>query len=535
MKRFFALILVALMLLPCIVSCGKEVDPPASSTVPSTNNSGTTGSNGGTNYSTSTSNNSGNNGGDNGNGGNGGSTPEAAPVTKKDWAGKTLRILATNWNNSADPGAPWSQVELTVKPEDFNKNTGFGTTINNAVIARQNFIKSEYGVDLEWVNARGTMIATIISDAIVGGSDDTRYHLAMPRMLEVQAIVATNGIYDVSQSEYIDLNKSYYNQAAREAYSVKGYTLFAAGDFSFLDEQTANLVFYNEAMTGTDTFEQFPDLYKMVREGKWTIDQMTNVAKLVKKNEGTPEWTDEDTYGFGTTSLSKFYQYSGIQQVSVKDGKYVLSINDQGKISTLIDKILAIRAADWARTSWDGDYGAMEQAFKEGRLLFYNEVVQKTDQFEAQTEEFKIGVLPTPKLNEAQERYYTPCSYQSVVMCIPKATANREMSEYFFEILSYTGQKYIMEAYKDNLRTKLNAETAVESMEIIENYIFANLCYDVGVMDGWNGLITSVQSESYSSGKNNFTAAYELVEEDALKTVSKWNTNWELYTEELPE
>ena len=532
MKRFFALILVALMLLPCIVSCGKEVDPPASSTVPS-NNGGTTGSsNGGTNNSTSSSNNSGNNGGDDG---NGGTTTETAPVTKKDWAGKTLNILATNWNNAAEPSAPWSQAELTVTAEDFNKNTGFGTTINNAIIARENFIKSEYGVTLNWVNARGTQIATIISDAIVGGSEATRFHLAMPRMMEAQAIVASNGIYDIANSEYIDLDKSYYNQTAREVYSIKGYTLFAAGDFSFLDEQTSYLIYYNEAMTGTDTFAEFPDLYKMVREGKWTIDQMTNVAKLVKKNEGSQEWTDDDTYGFGTTSLAKFYQYSGIQQVSAKDGKYVLSINDQGKISTLIDKILNISAADWARTSWDGDYGAMEKAFKEGRLLFYNEVVQKTDQFEGQSEEFKIGVLPSPKLNESQETYYTPCSYQSVVMCIPKATSDREMSEYFFEILSYTGQKYVMQAYKQNLRTKLNPETATESMEIIENYIFANLCYDVGYMDGWSGLITSVQTESYSSGKNNFTAAYELVEEDALKTVAKWNSNWELYTEELPE
>lgn len=529
MKRFFALILVALMLLPCIVSCGKEVDPPASSTVPSNNGGTTTGSsNGGS--STSSSNGSGNNG-DNGNSGNNGSTTETAPVTKKDWAGETLRILATNWNNSADPSAPWSQVELTVTAEDFNKNTGFGTTINNAVIARENFIKQEYGVTLEWINARGTIIAPIISDSIVGGSEESKFHIAMPRMMEAQAIVATNGVYDIANSEYIDLNKSYYNQTAREAYSIKGYTLFAAGDFSFLDEQTANLIYYNEAMTGTDTFEQFPDLYKMVKEGKWTIGQMTNVAKLVKKNEGEPEWTDNDTYGFGTTSLSKFYQYSGIQQVSVKDGKYVLSINDQGKISTLIDKILTISSADWARTSWDGDYGAMEQAFKEGRLLFYNEVIQKTDQFEAQTEEFKIGVLPCPKLTDSQEQYYTPCSYQSVVMCIPKSTVNREMSEYFFEILSYTGQKYVMQAYKQNLRTKLNPDTAVESMEIIENYIFANLAYDVGYMDGWSGLVTSVQSESYNTGKNNFTAAYEGVEEDALKTVAKWNSNWELYTD----
>jgi len=450
------------------------------------------------------------------------------PETLRDWSGEKLRILATTWNNSADPSAPWSQVELTVRPEYFNTDTGFGTLINNAVITRENFIKAAYGVELEWVNARGTMIANILSDAMVSGSEATSYHIAMPRMLEAQAIVATNSIYDISKSKYINLDASYYNQAAREAYTINGVTLFAAGDFSFLDESTSYVLYYNQAIA--EEIENFPDLYQMVREGKWTIDQMTNIAKLVKKNVGAPEWTDDDTYGFGTTSLAKFYQYSGIKQASVADGKYVLSLND-ANVNTLVDKLVAINAADWARTKWDGAYGAAELAFREGRLLFYSEVMERADYFDIQDEEFKVGVLPMPKLNEAQQSYCAPCSYLSVLMCIPKATMDREMSEYFFEILSYTGQKYVMKAYKDNLRSKLNYETFAESMEIIEDYIFPNILYDVGYMDGWNGLLSDVQTESYSFGKNNFTESYGIAEKDATEVVDKWNKNWELYTE----
>jgi hypothetical protein len=274
-----------------------------------------------------------------------------------------------------------------------------------------------------------------------------------------------------------------------------------------------------------DGFKDFPDLYKMVREGKWTIQQMSNVARLVSKNSGDLAWTDDDTYGFGTTSLARFFQYSGIQQVTVRDGESRISLNDS-KVGTLINELLALKSATYARTDWTGGYGALEKAFTDSRLLFYNEVIQKTDQLPETTEEFKIGVLPCPKLTESQERYYTPCSYQSVVMCIPKTTTDREFSEYFFEILSYTGQKYVMKAYVTNLKTKLNPETLTDSIDIIENYIFANLCYDLGYMYGWDGLLTSVQNDSIKDGVNKFTEVYNDAIEEKQSIVNEWNLSW---------
>ena len=459
--------------------------------------------------------------------------PETPPVTLEKWSGKTLNILATTWN-SPEPGAPWSQAELTVGPNDWNSTAGFGYLINSAILRRAADIRDTYGVELNWINARGNHIATLLSEAIVAGSESTKYHIAMPRMLEAQTIVGTNSIYDLANRRYIDLTKSYYNQASIETYTVQEHTLFAAGDFSFLDEETSYLTYYNVAMT--KGIKDFPNLYQMVKDGKWTIDQMTNVAKLVTKNTGEPEWTDNDTYGFGTTNLSRFYQYSGIKQVSVGETEYgmeyIITLNDP-KVSTLIDKILVIQNSDWARTNWTGGYGTMQTAFEEGRLLFYDEVIQKCSYFKNQTDAFKVGLLPSPKLSESQNTYYTPCSYQSVVMCIPKATPDREMSDYFFEILSYTGQKHVMSAYKENLRTFLDPDTAAESMEIIENYIFSNLCYDQGYMHGWEGLLNSVQNESYSSGKPNFTAVYEAALETANEIISEWNMAWYEYSDTI--
>ncbi len=446
------------------------------------------------------------------------SNPGNEPDATTKWNGQTLNVLATTWNSQYQ-GAPWSQVELVVHYGNYS-DMNFSTVINSSVIEREAYIKKQYGVEINWINARSNQLIDLLSDSMASGG--ATYHIAMPRMLEAQRLVSENVLCDLSKSEYINLDASYYSQAAREAYTVKGVTLFAAGDFSFLDEQTSGVLYYNQAMA--DEIENFPDLYQMVREGKWTIDEMVNVAKLVTNGTGT-QMGDDGTYGFGTTDLSKFYQYSGIKQVSVSGGEYVLSLNDT-KVNTLIDKLLTINNAAWARLTWNGGFSAMEEAFEDGRLLFYNEVVQKLDAFGGFTSDFKPAILPMPKLDTDQAGYYTPASYQAVVMCIPKSTEDREMSEFFFEVLSYTGQEYIMRAYNQTLLSKLYYGNAYESKEMLEEYIFPGIIYDVGYMHSWNGLMTSVQNDSYKDGWNNFGFAYNQASVNALKTIMDWNAAW---------
>lgn len=515
MKKIFALLLVALMLLPCFVACGST--PGGGTTTDSGNNGGTQG------------------------GGNNDEIDESliGSIKSKDtvldkWSGKTLKILATTWA-SATPGAPWSQAELTVKKDEWFKQDGFGQRINDSILTRAARIKELYGVELEFINAGGSSISNLLTTAIATPSSTTNYHIAMPRMMEAQTLVSNQVIYDISKSLYIDFDDSYFSNLAKEAYTVHGHTFFAAGDFSFLDEQTSYLIFYNAAIA--NGIDGFPNLYEKVKEGKWTIDEMIQAARLYHNDNGETSGTniygDDDTYGFGTTTLSQFFQTSGIQQVSVnKDTqKYEITLNNP-KVSTLIEKIRTLATEKtWSRTSWTGGYGAMELAFNENRLLFYSEVVQKFDQFKEQTENFKVSVLPCPKLEVEQEHYYTPCSYQSTLISVPKTTDDRDMSEYFVDVLSWTGQEYIMKAYKEDLKSKMDPATADKSIEIIETYVFPNLCYDVGYMHGWDGLMTnSVQGEVHKEGSN-FTNLFDSAKGEAGLTVANWNTYWEDYEE----
>ncbi len=528
MKKIFALLLVALMLLPCIASC---------------DGGGSTVNNDDEDYTLPV-----------------GSINSRDEYLKddaertKEWDGKTLKILATVWTRGADPAAPWSQAELTIKAEDMKEymsyddeqlaatealDLGFGRIINTSMIKRQKLIKEVYGVDLQWTNSKDNMISNIITENMANPAGE-KYHIAMPRMHEAQTLVGNKCLFNLANSPSIDLNKSYFSQIARESYSVAGNTYYVAGDFSFLDEQTSHLIFFNIAML--ENANILTNLYRKVENGEWTIDEMFSYARRTDffgDTDGKTGMTDADTYGFAATGLAHYFQATGIQQVTVNSvtGEYQISLNNNNGI---VDKLIDIRKAEYARTSWEGGYGAMEKAFGDGRLLFYDEVVQKFDQIK-QTANLKIGVLPMPKVNADQESYYSPCTYQSALLCVPKTTPSKRMSTYFLDVLSWTGQEYIMgytvnedgeretngEGYYADLATKVSDyKTEGDTLKIITDYVFPNLCYDVGYMHGWDGLMTSVQNDSFSGDENKFETAYDGVYENAAAILTEWNSNW---------
>ena len=535
MKKIFALILVLLMLVPFVASC---------KTGGNTNTDTATNTNTNTNTNTSTNTNT-------DTGVTDGKTPQQEIDAIKDsFRGQTINILASgNFSNSGAASAPWGQAELTIPtaeeianydPTDPNQQDpmtkNFGVEINTQVMNRQKYVENTYGVTLNYVDVVGAVMQTRLRTAAgnveIGGEV---IHLAMPRVLEAQAIVIDQSLYDFNGSKFIDFDASYYNQEALDAYTLADRTFFLAGDISFLDEQTAHLIFYNMKIAKEN--KAFPDLYEVALNGTWTIDTLYTLASAVSENaDGIDGYSDNDKYGLGTRGLSAFYQYFGVYQVSKKDSVdgeiYYLSVRDD-KVSTIIEKMItANKNESYIRTNWDGSYVAMQAAFEDNRLLFYHEVIEKLGYF-GKNPDLQVGLLPFPKLNTQQERYYSPSASQTTLICIPRATDDRDMSEAFIEILSKSASQYIMPAYYDMVESKLYAEYAEQSMRVLTEQIFPNMMYDQGYMYGYGGLASEIQSGSIDGNVNSFESAYANGAGSAEDKLAEWNIAYGSYSDEL--
>ena len=486
MKKIFAIILILAMLIPFVVACdGGDETTTTEGTVENENFT-------------------------------------SKDTVKKDWEGETLLVAATAW--SGNPSYPWSTMELVIKE---GETSGWGEKIDKAVLERTAYIKATYGVDVVWEWASRYNTHDVLANAILAGNDPD-YDLAMPRAMRAQAIVANGSVYDMANREYIDFNNSYYSKNSIETYTAKGHTFFITGDFANLDKETAYVLYVNKALLGGE--EEMGKLYQFVKDGKWTWDKLVAYASSVYKDNGNEYWDDTDICGLCTLTYYRFYEYFGVKQAGIDEttGDWKITLNDP-KVNGIIDAIIEANTSDWSASAWEVCWVCNgPNAFVEDRMLFFNKVIKDINLISDTFAFDDFGVVPFPMLNEEQGEYCVPCAAQhATLMCVPKTTSDRDMSDYFVDVLAWTGSEYVMKAYYDQMAETLGDQ----EMEVMQNYIIPNISYDAGSAVGWSSLLGGVLNEAYNGNKNNFEEAYSEREAEALKIIKEWNEAWGSYTE----
>ena len=438
------------------------------------------------------------------------------------WSGKTLNVACSVWYAT---GAPWAMPEVFITEKNDAK---FGAKIQNAVLDRNEFIESTYGVKVNWINATDSNMHDALEAATL--AKNINYDLAAPRMMNAQAIVAGGYVYDLANREFIDFRNSYYNEDSVKTYTAHNHTFFVTGGFSILDKESAYVLLFNKNLLGDGSQKATDDLYDLVKNGKWTYDKLVAYAEAAYKDNGDGIKNDTDIFGaFIGTGLYRFYDYFGIYQAGVNEttGQWEITFkNDEDKIDDIIDVIKETIDYDWFLNFAAGGWGSIHSVFKENRTLFYSQHLNSS----YLSDYVDMGIVPFPMLNEEQGRYRVPCSTQmSVAMCIPKITQDRNMSDYFMDVLFWTGEEYTMKAYLETKKEHLKTDA---DMEMVTEYIIPNIFYDAGAAVGWSELLPNVKVGSWADGENKFDEVYSKAEPDALKTIAECNTAWGGYTEE---
>ena len=444
-------------------------------------------------------------------------TTEAVFTPNKTWAGKTVNVYISGWYGTS---GPWQPVEYWVA--EYGQST-----LNDAILDRTAYLNEEFGVTFDFT-AFTTSPTSIdaIANALSAGTKD--YDIWFNKTIAAQNIVANKLVFDLADSEYIDFSKSYYNQLTKNAFTIDGHTFFASGDFNYIAYEVTYLWYLNPDIT--EDIEDFPaDIYQVVRDGEWTLDLAFSLARQYGQDNGDGIMDLNDSYGLSPSGLANWFNFCGISTVSAVDGQYEIGLNDQVRVQKILSYILQMANSDWyVETAWQ-DGSAL---FTEGRCLFFQEVVQKIPEYVSANP--NIYLLPNPKLELSDPYYYTTGAYsQSNLICIPKTTEDREMSEYFFEILFKTGSEMIMPEYIEGRLMDANPDNYDDATDMLVNYILPGALIDVGnCANGWSSVCGNIINPSCNNKTNTFAADYAANIDAAQATVDTWNANWSDYTEE---
>lgn len=445
--------------------------------------------------------------------GTGTTAPETAPdrlteLGEKDFGGRTFTILDAN-----------DHPDMHVNVPENEQN---GDILNDALFERNSFVSERYNLKFDYVTGmNGADGMKSLKQNVLAG-DDT-YTLAIAPLLggAIGSVALDGVLYDLASNEYLSLDQNWWSHLLYDSLRLDGKMYYTTGDISPSIYQSPACLFLNTRLAdnyGIDTNE----LCNLVRDGKWTLDEMIkiNKDKYVDVNANN-KMDPEDTYGFVHHNLSQlqtdcFLTTAGVDLSTIDGAKLSVDIVNErtlGVIEKLRELLVDIKYTD--------DNGLIGTTFKEGHaLMLYHYVESASQRFRDMKDDFLI--LPMPKYDEAQDDYHSFVNtWVDAFVAIP-TTADPEFAGFVTEVLAYWSYNNIREkAYDVTYKTKTSRdENSAEMLDVI----FDTLYIDFSCIYDFGGLSTALTK--VLKGKAELAGAMAPIESKIDGAIEKFENSW---------
>jgi len=390
-------------------------------------------------------------------------------------------------------GYTWTDVTLDVEAEET------GELLNDAIYRRNRAVEEKYNITFKVIPIQYTTIKTKIRNQFDAGYCEYDITQA-PMGHDVMTLSVENYIADANKLKNLDLTNPWWDHFAHESTSICGRQFFLFGDFTIADKEYATAIFFNKQMQQA---YGLPDYYQMVRDGTWTIDNMLDSMKAVTTDlNGDGKWTKDDQYGLVVNTASSIMTFYGAGETMVK--------KDAGDIPYwTVDKEPYINAfARMCEFMNTGNATAeafalgshQDTMFAEGKALFDCTLISSIRAPEGGTQSFRdvdnwdFGLLPPPKLNEQQQRYYSLMDglFSPCIAIVNNESERAERAAMVLEALNAKSSEDVRTKYYE-LALPAKYIRDEDSFEMIE-WIMNNRIFDLAQTYNWGNISEQINN-----------------------------------------
>ena len=384
----------------------------------------------------------------------------------------------------------------------FNIEEVTGDTVNDAIYERNRTIEEEFNVILTETDIGPyDKLENIFKQSVSAGTDDFDICVQIDRY----AFGLATGGYVLSADNlpYIDLTKPWYMHDVMNSMSLGGRIFIIESNENMSLYECTDVLFFNKKIIN-DLGLDVP--YDLVNNGTWTYDKFFDLSRAAALDiDGDGTMTEADRYGIiseDSTFFRNIWESSGIQSI-VKDSedRFVLNLSGNEKLSNILEKCHNNLYGEEKIYLSNGDQAKTLQLFENNLALFHGSMLIRTKEMRAMETDF--GIIPYPKYDESQSRYYVR-SGGGWPKIVPVHAKNPERTSVIIEGLAAESRNTTVPAFKEvNLRTKITRDN--ESAEMLD-LIFESGFGDVGTflwLDIRDGLVNVVK------GTNNYTSMVE--------------------------
>ena len=425
---------------------------------------------------------------------------------KADWKGQDFGILYVN--NIAGYTEEFEAVANT------NDASGSGV-INDAVYERNKLFEEYCHLNMVLIPKSNSAINGQLLNEIKTMTGD--FHLVMQTAADTATAATSGYLFDYLKLN-IDYEQPWWDQGMLD-FSLKGHIYLMNGPFNIVDDDVTYVMMFNKKL---QTEHHIENLYETVQNKQWTLSYFNSLVSDFSGDNGDGVWDDKDTYGFtspSTVGVSFFYG-AGLRMVDNKRNMETprLMLDDKMEIALNVLDIsrAVIHDNNSSYVTGSGQESTSAEIFTSGRALFYSEVASYLRSMTANMED-DYGVLPIPKYNEEQEKYYTWSNSIGSTLSIPSTIAKQDVESFaiVLEVYALLSQKYVRPAYYDVVLLTRNVDD-VESSEILD-MIFQNRTYDMALYYSLG--LSNVFSNAVMSRGSDFSSQYAAANRNFDRTI----------------
>lgn len=361
-------------------------------------------------------------------------------------------------------------------PKSFAE-TYTGDVINSAIFNRYDTVCSRLNLDISIVPSSASAwsgMADFITQAInMGeGCDLVLAYNLTPALMAVQGLTI-----DLGETSYLNFEKPWWSSVLMENVSLNGKIYFTGDNSSWNNLRNMLGVFVDKRLFADNHPDMsVNDLYQMVREKTWTMDQLFELAKNgYRDTDQDGEVTAAgDTFGFSYAATN------WVEAIYYGAGLRTLQIDENGEWAFQLTSSKATALFDYFQAKFFGNNDCIQDAkqyrqFLDGRAQFYIAALSMVEQGLEQP----FTVIPVPMYQADQGRYYTHFSNSYDMYCIPKTVGeNADRSSAVLECLASEAYRQIAPAYFETYLKTQHASD--EYMQEMYDLIRDSITFDLG-------------------------------------------------------
>lgn len=476
LSRLVCLVLVAVLLLPAAIACA-ETDPTNETTAPAETK-----------------------------------TPEAVVTDSEttsiyDEEGYLKDSLSPElkFGNNEVVVLHWNDADY----EEFFAEGSNGEIVNDALYERNCAIEERLDIQLKFVGTAGdtnneSAFASVLGNSISTG--EKAYDIVSAYSYTAGLCAVEGLLADMSKAAHLDFEKPWWPSNLVEQSTINDKIYFLSGDISANVIYAMYVTFFNKEMLKAFQLE---DPFKLVQDGKWTLDKQFELCKGIYtdlNSNGTKDPGDRAGLYVYTLHLDAYLWGSDVFIVDSTDGKFELSEDFLGEKTYALQQKLK----GFLESTEDGIHHTIKDGqhkfFGENLALFMPERCHRAIEFSETDVDF--GVLPVPKYDESQQDYITIMGNTFSLYGMPSDVVDPDLSGAVLECMASESYRTVIPAlYERSFQYRYSKEAVSAQMFDIAKSgvvfdmarIFSN---SLGAYKAWQGAIrnpnawtTTVQME----------------------------------------